>query len=75
MSESQGKYLRMIHAYMRDNKVAPSYDTLAQLAGLSKNSPRQAIAKLMRRGYLRRGPGRFCNLVITPAGLRILRKG
>lgn len=75
MSESQRKYLRMIRDYVRDNKVSPSYDTLAELAGLSKNSPRQAISKLMRRGYLRRGPGRFCNLVVTPAGQRILRKG
>lgn len=74
LPEIQAYYLGFIRDYVRENKVPPSYDAMARAAGVSKNSPRAAVAKLMRRGYLTRGPGRFCNLVITPAGLQALKK-
>jgi Mn-dependent DtxR family transcriptional regulator len=74
LPETQRSYLLLIREYIREHKVAPSYEAMAKIVGLSRNSPRAAVAKLIRRGLLTRGPGRFCNLVITPAGHRALRK-
>jgi DNA-binding MarR family transcriptional regulator len=65
---SQLTVLVAIRDHERTHKITPTCTEVAERLGVGKQAAHQSIAILLRKGVLRRSPGRFRTLVITRNG-------
>jgi Mn-dependent DtxR family transcriptional regulator len=69
LTEAQRDVLLAVRRYVKKNAIAPSYDELTVVTGVSKSTVRDTLSRLARKGYIRRAGGRYRNLVVTEKGL------
>jgi SOS-response transcriptional repressor LexA len=65
--------LQVVRDYLRENGVSPGYDEVAAGMQRGRTPARRAVAHLLTKGFLTRGPGRFRNLIVTNRGHRALK--
>ena len=71
LTRKQNELLGIIEHYAQTNKVTPSYEEMAKLAGInSKSGVHRLIMGLEERGYIRRLPNkaRALELLRSPEG-------
>lgn len=72
ITETQLRALKVIQTESR--WVSPSYSEIAEKMETTPGSVRNIINRLISKGLLTHGPGRYNNLVVTDTGLMASRK-